>query len=74
MEHLVWLIKVIIKYDLTDNKKARNKGRSEQSRKIKGITILDMKYFPEVTEAISWPLTRMEDNKTRMIPDSADFS
>ena len=33
-----------------------------------------MKYFPEVTEAILWPLTRMEDNKTRMIPDSADFS
>ena len=33
-----------------------------------------MKYFPEVTEAIVWPPTRMEDNKTRMIPDSADFS
>ena len=33
-----------------------------------------MKYFPEVTEAVLWPLTRMEDNKTRMIPDSADFS
>jgi hypothetical protein len=33
-----------------------------------------MKYFPEVTEAILWPLTRLEDNKTRMIPDRADFS